>query len=105
MKSHSPADLKKRLRNLKNRIGRCRVIRRIYSEEKDRIFKELAILEYGLPGSIVAFYGPGRKLLQGVISGFADSFPDDKIICLIKVQGDFIPYETHISNPSDLVHS
>lgn len=105
MKSRTPDELRKRMRDLEARIGRCRFVKRKYSEERERIFKELAILEYGMPGDSVSFHGANRKLLQGTITGFSDSFSDDRIICLIKVQGDFVSYETHISNPKDLVRS
>jgi hypothetical protein len=104
MKFRTPDELRKRIRDLNNRIGRTRLIKRKYQQEIDEAFKELAIREYGMPGDSVSFYGPSRKILQGTICRFDPSIYDEKVICIVKVQGDFIPYETHISDPKSLIN-
>jgi hypothetical protein len=97
--------IKRRMRDLYSRISRANIIKREYQQILEDLFKELTILEFGKPGDSISFHGTHRKITQGTISRFEQPFGDDKIICVIKVQGDFVSYETSLSNPKDIVKS
>jgi hypothetical protein len=96
MAANTLEEIAKRTLDLNSRVRRVSIIKQRYKTELLELFKKRAILEFGLPGDTIKFKTPQGEIHTGKISNFDQCFFEDKVVCFVKVEGDFLPYETHV---------
>jgi hypothetical protein len=95
--------IRNRIVSLQRRETIASQVMRKVSGAVNSLKKELAILEYGNVGDTIKFTATNGTICDGKIVEFQDSFFNDVPICIVEVQGEFVPYRTHLGNGGRII--